>query len=63
MLILAKKLVIYQWADSKLKIKQTNRMFFNLMMDWLSNWKERIQTALSSKRLSLEKIESKNNRL
>jgi transposase InsO family protein len=40
--MLAKQLEIYQRTDPKLNIKRTDRMFFSLMMDWLSNWKERI---------------------
>jgi hypothetical protein len=39
---LTKQLEIYQRTDSKLKIKKTDRMFFSLIMDLLSNWKERI---------------------
>ena len=39
---LAKQLEIYQRTYPKLKIKQPDRMFFSLMMDWLSNWKERL---------------------
>ena len=41
-IFLAKQLEIYQRTDPKLKISRINRMFFSLMMDWLSNWKERI---------------------
>ena len=37
-----KQLEIYQRTDSKLKIKRTDRIFFSLMKDLLSNWKERI---------------------
>ena len=41
-LFLTKQLEIYQRTDPKLKIKRTDRMFFGLMKDLLSNWKERI---------------------
>ena len=41
-IFLHKQLEIYQRTDPKLKIKKTDRMFFSLMMDWLSNWKERM---------------------
>src|SRR5674476_100766 len=41
-IMLAKQLEIYQRTDPKLKIKRSDRMFFSLMMDWLSNWKERL---------------------
>src|ERR1035437_3569923 len=41
-IFLHKQLEIYQRTDPKLNIKRTDRMFFSLMMDWLSNWKERI---------------------
>ena len=41
-LFLTKQLEIYQRNDPKLKIKRTDRMFFSLMKDILSNWKERI---------------------
>jgi len=41
-IMLAKQLEIYQRTDPKLKIKRTDQMFFILMMDWLSNWKERM---------------------
>jgi hypothetical protein len=41
-IMLAKQLEIYQQTDPKLKIKRTDQMFFILMMDWLSNWKERL---------------------
>jgi putative transposase len=41
-IFLIKQLEIYQRSDPKLKIRRTDRMFFSLMMDWLSNWKERI---------------------
>jgi putative transposase len=40
--MLAKQLEIYQRTDPKLKIKRTDRMFFSLMMEWFSNWKERM---------------------
>jgi len=40
--MLAKQLEIYQRNDPKLKIKRTDRMFFSLIMDWLSNWKDRM---------------------
>ena len=40
--MLAKQLEIYQRTDPKLKIKRTDRMFFILIMDLLSNWKERL---------------------
>jgi len=40
--MLAKQLEIYQRTDPKLKISRIDRMFFSLMMDWLSNWKERL---------------------
>ena len=42
MIMLAKQLEIYQRTDPKLKTHRTDRMFFSLMMDWLSNWKERM---------------------
>jgi hypothetical protein len=41
-LMLAKQLEIYQRRDPKLKISRTDRMFFSLMKDLLSNWKDRI---------------------
>jgi hypothetical protein len=41
-IMLTKQLEIYQRTDPKLKIHRTDRMFFSLMMDWLSNWKERL---------------------
>src|ERR1035437_660991 len=41
-LFLIKQLEIYQRNDPKLKISRIDRMFFSLMMDWLSNWKERL---------------------
>src|ERR1035437_5742672 len=41
-IFLTKQLEIYQRTDPKLKIHRIDRMFFSLMMDWLSNWKERI---------------------
>ena len=40
--MLAKQLEIYQRTDPKLKIKRTDRMFFSLIMDLMSNWKERM---------------------
>jgi hypothetical protein len=40
--MLTKQLEIYKRTDPKLKIKRTDRMFFSLMKDILSNWKERI---------------------
>ena len=40
--ILAKQLEIYQRTDPNLKIKRVDRMFFSLMMDWLSNWRKRM---------------------
>jgi hypothetical protein len=41
-LFLTKQLEIYQQTDPKLKIKRTERIFFSLLKDLLSNWKERI---------------------
>src|ERR1039457_6408234 len=41
-IFLTKQLEIYQRTDPKLKIHRIDCMFFSLMMDWLSNWKERI---------------------
>ena len=41
-IMLAKQLEIYQRTDPKLKIKRTDRLFFSLMKDFLSNLKERI---------------------
>src|ERR1035437_3967675 len=41
-IFLTKQLEIYQRTDPKLKIKRTDRMFFSLIMNLLSNWKERI---------------------
>jgi hypothetical protein len=41
-IMLAKQLEIYQRTDPKLKIHRTDWMFFSLIMDWLSNWKERM---------------------
>ena len=38
-LFLTKQLEIYQRTDPKLKIKRTDRTFFSLMKDLLSNWK------------------------
>ena len=40
--MLAKQLEIYQRTDPKLKIKRTDRMFFSLIMDLISTWKERM---------------------
>src|ERR1035437_1106757 len=40
--MLAKQLEIYQRIDPKLKIHRIDRMFFSLMKDLLSNWKERL---------------------
>ena len=40
--MLAKQLEIYQRTDPKLKIKRSDRMFFSLIMDLFSNWKERM---------------------
>src|ERR1035437_1054856 len=40
--MLAKQLEIYQRTDPKLKIKRSDRMFFSLIMDLLSNWKARM---------------------
>jgi len=40
--ILAKQLEIYQRTDPKLKLHRTDRMFFSLIMDLMSNWKERM---------------------
>ena len=37
-IMLAKQLEIYQRHDPKLKISRTDRMFFSLMKDLLSNW-------------------------
>jgi len=41
-ILLHKQLEIYRPTDPKMNIKRTDRMFFRLMMDWLSNWKERM---------------------
>jgi hypothetical protein len=41
-IVLAKQLEIYQRTDPKLNIKRTDRIFFSLMKDLLSNWKERL---------------------
>src|ERR1035437_4127397 len=41
-IFLTKQLEIYQKSDPKLKIKRSDRMIFSLMMDLLSNWKERM---------------------
>src|ERR1035437_5426444 len=41
-IILTKPLEIYQRTDPKLKIHRIDRMFFILIMDLLSNWKERL---------------------
>ena len=41
-IMLAKQLEIYQRTDPILKIKRVDRMFFSLMMNWLSNWRERM---------------------
>ena len=41
-IFLHKQIEIYQRTDPKLNIKRTDRMFFILIMDWLSNWKERM---------------------
>jgi len=38
----AKQLEIYQRTDPKLKINRIDRLFFSLMKDILSNWKERL---------------------
>jgi hypothetical protein len=41
-IFLQKQLEIYQRTDPNLKIKRVDRMFFSLMMDWLSNWRKRM---------------------
>jgi hypothetical protein len=41
-IFLHKQLEIYQRTDPKLKIKRTDRIIFSLIMDMLSNWKERL---------------------
>jgi hypothetical protein len=41
-IFLTKQLEIYQRTDPKLKIHRTDRMFFSLIMDLFSNWKERL---------------------
>ena len=41
-IFLTKQLEIYQRSDPKLKINRSDRMIFSLMMDLLSNWKERM---------------------
>jgi transposase InsO family protein len=41
-IMLAKQLEIYQRTDPKLKIKRTDRIFFSIMVDLLSNWKEKM---------------------
>jgi len=40
-ILLAKQLEIYQRTDPKLKISRIDRMFFSLIMDWLSNWEKK----------------------
>lgn len=39
---LSKQLEIYKRIDPKLKIYRTDRLFFSLFKDLLSNWKERL---------------------
>ena len=41
-IFLTKQLEIYQRKDPKLKISGTDRVFFSIMKDLLSNWKERL---------------------
>src|ERR1035437_4762651 len=41
-IFLRKQLEIYQRTDPKLKIHRIDRMFFSLIMDLFSNWKERL---------------------
>jgi hypothetical protein len=41
-IFLTKQIEILQRTDPKLKFRITDRMFFSLMKDWLSNWKERM---------------------
>jgi hypothetical protein len=41
-IFLTRQLEIYQRADPKRKIKITDRVFFSLMKELLSNWKEKI---------------------
>ena len=41
-IFLTRQLEIYQRADPKLKIKITDQVFFSLMKELLSNWKEKI---------------------
>ena len=41
-IFLTKQLEIYKRTDPKLIIKRTDRMFFSLMKELLSNWRERI---------------------
>src|ERR1035437_8196675 len=45
-IFLAEQLEIYQRTDPKLKIKESDRIFFSLMKDLLTNWKERIFIAM-----------------
>jgi len=40
--MLTKQLEIYQRTDPKLNIKRTDRIFFSVIMNLFSNWKERI---------------------
>ena len=39
---LTKQLEIYQRTDPKLKINRTDRIFFSILKDLLSNWKEKL---------------------
>ena len=41
-LFLIKQLEIYRRTNTKLKINRTDRLFFSLMKDLLSDWKDRI---------------------
>ena len=41
-LVLTKQIEILHRSNPKLKVKRFDRLFFGLMMDLLSNWKERM---------------------
>jgi hypothetical protein len=41
-IFLAKQIEIFHRTSPKIKTKRTDRLFFSLMKDLLSNWKDRI---------------------
>src|ERR1035438_2371528 len=62
-IFLTKQLEIYQRTDPKLKIHRIDCMFFSLMMDWLSNWKERIFIVKPETVIKCHRTDRKSTRL